>query len=227
MPRLRPAVLGRRAPVAALVALVGAVLLWPGAGARGVSRDLTKEIRNHYEGLTLRLRVDLRAAGRASDPNVVSLDGVGYPSERAPVLFTCLESVYLQRLTSEGGSTLGLTVYRSREESERLRATAIPPAMGANPNFGHTIATFAQQGSTTVVLELKAGKKDASGQRVEIETLLDRLFYLNSEPTRDDLEACVRLHPTLPIPRLRALTGLPDDTIRSLVKEAAPGGPPG
>jgi len=214
----------RRFPVTALLALSCALALWPGRGARGVSRDVCKEMRGHYEGLTLRLRVDLRAAGRAGDPNVVSLDGVGYPSERAPVLFTCLESVYLQRMTSEGGSALGLTVYRNREEAERLRGSAVPPPMGANPNFGRTLATFAQQGSTIVVLELKAGKKDPAGQRREIETLLDRVFYLNSDPTRDDLERCVRLHPTLSIPSLRALTGLPDDAIRTLVKEAAPPG---
>ena len=213
--------------MAAFAAVLCAAVLLPGTGARGVSRDVCKEIRDHYEGLTFRLRVDLRAAGRAGDPNVVSLDGVGYPSERAPVLFTCLESVYLQRLTSEGGALLGLTVYRSREEAVRLRASAIPPAMGANPNFGRTLATFAQQGSTSVVLELKTGKKDSEGQRQEIETLLDRVFYVRSDPTRNDLESCVRLHPTLPIPRLRALTGLPDDAIRALVKDAAPpGGPP-
>jgi len=206
------------------VALSCALVLCSDRGARGVSRDVAKELRGHYEGLTLRLRVDLRAAVRAGDPNVVSLGGVGYPSERAPVLFTCLESVYLQRMTSEGGTTLGLTVYRNREEAERLRGSAVPPSMGVNPNFGRTIATFAQQSSTSVVLELKAGKKDPVGQRQEIETLLDRVFYLNSDPTRDDLESCVRLHPTLPIPRLRALTGLPDDAIRALVQQAAPPG---
>ena len=53
-------------------------------------------IRSRYEGLSLRLRVDLKAAGRATDPNVVSLDGVGYPSERSPILFSALDTVYVQ-----------------------------------------------------------------------------------------------------------------------------------
>jgi len=208
--------------------LLCAGILLPGPGARAVPRDVCKAIRDHYGGLTLRLRIDLRAAGRAGDANVVSLDGVGYPSERAPVLFTSLESVYLQRIISEGGSLLGLTVYRSREEADRLRASAVPQPMGANPNFGRTLATFAQQGSTSVILELKAGKKDAAGQRQEIETLLDRVFYLRSDPTRDDLETFVRLHAALPLSRLRAITGLPDDEIRALLEETAPPeGPPG
>ncbi|OLC55539.1 MAG: hypothetical protein AUH92_01980 [Acidobacteria bacterium 13_1_40CM_4_69_4] len=210
------------------MALLWAGVLLPGAGARAVQRDACKVIRDRYEGRTLRLRIDLRAAGRAGDANVVSLDGVGYPSERSLVLFTGLESVFLQRITSEGGSRLGLTVYRSREEADRLRASAVPQPMGANPTFGRTLAAFAQQGSTSVVLELKADKKDSPGQRQEIETLLDRVFYLKSDPTGDDLEAFVRLHTALPISRLRALTGLPDDEIRALLKGAAqPEGPPG
>jgi len=215
---------GHGSPAAFALGLFCAGVLLPGTGARAVPRGVCKEIREHYEGLTLRLRIDLRAAGRADDANVVGLDGVGYPSERSLVLFTSLESVFLQRITSEGGSRLGLTVYRSREEADRLRASAVPQTMGANPNFGRTLATFAQQGSTSVVLELKAGKQDAAGQRQEIETLLDRVFYLKSDPTRDDLESFVRHHADLPVPRLHAVTGLPDDEIRALLKEAAPPG---
>ncbi len=134
--------------------------------------------------------------------------------------------MFLQRITSEGGSRLGLTVYRSREEADRLRASAVPQPMGANPNFGRTLATFAQQGSTSVVLELKAGKKDTAGQRQEIETLLDRVFYLKSDPTRDDLESFVRHHAALPVSRLHAVTGLPADEIRALLRDAAPPGTP-
>jgi len=169
----------------------------------------------------LRLRVDLKAAGRATDPNVVSLDGVGYPSERSPVLFSALDTVYVQRITNEGGTRLGLTVYRNQEEADRLRASAIPMPSMSNPNYGRTLATFAQQGSTSVVLELKAGKKDAPAQLAEIETLLDRVFYLNSEPTRDELETFVRRHTGWSISRLRAATGLPEDDIRAILKDAA------
>jgi len=217
---------GHRSPAALALGLFCAGVLLPGAGARAVPRGVCKEIRDQYEGLTLRLRIDLRAAGRADDANVVGLDGVGYPSERSLVLFTSLESVFLQRITSEGGSRLGLTVYRSREEADRLRASAVPQPMGANPNFGRTLATFAQQGSTSVVLELKAGKKDTAGQRQEIETLLDRVFYLKSDPTRDDLESFVRHHAALPVSRLHAVTGLPADEIRALLRDAAPPGTP-
>ena len=192
---------------------------------RAVQRDTYKDVRSRYEGLSFRLRVDLRAAGRATDPNVVSLDGVGYPSERSPILFSALDTVFVQRITSEGGTRLGLTVYRSQEEADRLRASAIPGPSMANPNYGRTLATFAQQGSTSVILELKAGKKDAPGQLAEIETLLDRIFYLKSEPAREELEAFVRRHTGWPISRLRSATGLPDEDIRALLKDA--GGPGG
>jgi len=199
------------------------LVLPPSAWA--INRLACKEIRDRYEGMSFRLRVDLRAAGRANDPNIVSLEGVRYPSERSPILFNSLETVYLERMTSEGGTRLGLTVYRSKDEADRLRASAVPPPTMSNPNFGGTIAAFAQQGSTSVLLQLEAEKKDADGQREEIETLLDRVFYLSSEPTRDDLETFVRRHRGWPVSRLRTITGLPEEDVRALLQEMqeAPG----
>ena len=208
----------------AAVAVLASLSLWAAPAALAIQRDTYKDIRSRYEGMSFRLRVDLKAARRASDPNVVSLDGVGYPSERAPTLFDALETVYVQKITSEGGTRLSLTVYRSKEEADRLRASAIPPPTLANPNYGRTLATFAQQGSTSVVLELKSGKKDAQGQLDEIEKLLGRVFYLNSDPTREELEAFVRRHTGWPISRLRAVTGLAETDIRAILKDAADAG---
>ena len=210
-------------PWARCVALAAGLLAF--TDVRAIQRDTLKEIRSRYEGRSFRLRIDLKAAGRATDPNVVSLNGVGYPSERSPILFGSLETVYLQRITNEGATRLGLTVYRSVDEANRLRASAIPGPTIANPNFGRTLATFAQQGSTNVVLELKAGKKDPQGQLAEIETLLDRVFYLKSEPTRDDLETFVRRHTGWSFSRLRAVTGLSEEDIRALLKESSASAP--
>jgi hypothetical protein len=203
----------RRAP-ASIVLILLAV-----APAAAIHRDALRESRHRFEGLSFRLRVDLKSAAQAAIPNVVGLDGIGYGSERAPVLFSRLETVYVERVTGEGGQRLSLTIYRSREEAERLRASAIPQPMMSNPNLGGTLAAFARQGSTSVVLELRAGKKDGPGQTAEIETLIDRLFY-RSDPPRSDLEAFVRAHPDLPISRLQALTGLDPATIRTLRDEA-------
>jgi hypothetical protein len=201
------------------VALILCLLATP--DVRAIDRDAFKEIRGRFEGLTFRLRVDLKSAVRAIEPNVVSLDGVGYPSERATTLFYGLETVYLERITNEGGARLVLTVYRSAEEARRLRASAVPPPTMANPNFGGTIAAYAQQGSTSVVFEVKAAKKDRQGQLREIETLLDRVFYVSSEPTRQDLEDFVRRHRGMPVTQLRALTGLPEVEIRTIQENAA------
>ena len=198
-----------------------ALALSAGAPARAIEHDTFKGIRGQYERQSFRLRVDLHAAGRASDPNVLTLDGMGYPSERSPVLFTSLENVYVERVTNEGGARLSLTIYRNEEEANRMRASAIPPPTMSNPNYGSTLATFAKQGSTSVVLELKAGKKDGPGQRAEIETLLDRLFYLNSQPAREELELFVRRHASLPVSQLKATTGLPEEDIREILKEVA------
>ena len=204
----------------------GLVLLLAVSGLQAVQRDAFKDVRERYEGLSLRLRVDLHAAGRAVDPNVVTLGGVGYPSERSPVLFTSLETVFLQRISNEGGTRLGLTVYRNQDEANRLRASAIPGPSIANPNFSGTVAAYAQQGSTSVVLELKADRKDRLAQLTEIETLLDRVFYMKSEPTREELEMFIRRHSGLPISRLRGITGLPEEAIRALLRETDAPSPP-
>lgn len=198
-----------------------ALLLLTAAPAGAIERSILRDLRGRYEGLTLRLRLDLKAATRAPVPNVVTLDGIGYGSERAPVIFGRLEPVHIERIAREGSDRLGLTVYRSREEADRLRASAIPPPMMANPNLGGTLAAFALQGSTSVILDLRAGKKDPQGQLAEIETLLDRLFY-RQDPPREDLEDFVRSHTGMGISRLQSLTGLDADTIRRLMQEAAP-----
>ena len=202
------------------VPILVVLLLLSAAPAEAIHRDAYKEVRGRYEGLTLRLRIDLKAAGHAVEPNVVSLEGAGGGRERSPVLFGRLEKVYVERVMSEGPTRLGLTVYRSQEEAARLRATAIPQPGNPNPNFSRTMASFAQQGSTTVVLDLKAGKKDPQHQMEEIETLLDRVFYLKGEPTLEEMQDFVRRHRGMSITQLRSLTGLDPEEIRALLKEA-------
>src|SRR5882672_183524 len=175
-------------PQAVLASAVAALLLASTGPAPAVDRDVYKEIRGRYEGMTLRLRVDLMAARRALPPNIMSLDGMSHARENAPVLFGRLERVFLERVTNTGKTRLELTVYRTHEEADRLRASAIPQPMGGNPLAGPTLAGFAQQGSTSVILELRAGKNEPQAQLAEAETLLNRLFFLKSEPSREELE---------------------------------------
>jgi hypothetical protein len=193
-----------------------------------VQRQLVRQIRERYEGRIVRLRVDLKPATYAHDPNVISSEGIGHARESATFLFGRLETVYLDRIAREGRSRLSLTVYRSREEADRLRASATPPSIDVNPNYGRTLATFAQRGSTSVVLELQAGKRDPERQLEEIESLLDRVFFLTAEPTHAELEEFVRRHPGMSVTRLRALTGLEPDHIKEILSEVrrAPA-PPG
>ena len=196
------------------------ILLSQAGGARAIDHDVYKEIRGRYEGLAFRLRVDLAAARRALPPNTISLSGLGHDRENAPVLFGRLETVYVQRVTNESATRLELTVYRSREESDRLRASAAPQPMGGNPLAGRMLAGYAQMGSTSVLLDLQAGKKEPQAQESEVETLLRRLFYVGVEPGRDELEDFVRKHRGLAIGRLRELTGLPPERIRELIRES-------
>jgi hypothetical protein len=210
-------------PAVFLAALLAAVAADP---LPAIGRDARKETRRQYEGRTLRLRIDLKPDTSARAPNVVSLAGIGYTRERDPVLFSRLERVFLERVSDEGATRLVLTLYRSEDEANRLRASAIPQPILVNPNAGRTLAAFARQGSTTVLLELKAPKSDSTAQLGEIETLLDRLFYLSADPTDRELRDFVRQHPGLPLPRLRALTGLEPEVIRALIAEAVAPPPP-
>ena len=218
-----------RAPkrLAALLLCAGAALWITASPLLAVQRQLVREIRERYEGRIVRLRIDLKPATHAHDPNVVSERGIGHGREAAAALFGRLETVYLDRIAREGRSRLSLTVYRSREEVDRLRASATPPLIDPNPNYSRTLITFAQRGSTSVVLELAAGKGDPERQREEIESLLDRVFYLSAEPTHAELEDFVRRHPGMSVTRLQTLTGLEPDRIRELLSEVRrPPAPP-
>jgi len=199
-------------PVAALLAVAGS------PPVLGVARDVVNEARSAYEGRTLRLRLDLKSAASAIEPNVLTLEGIGYGRPDAPVLFGRLETVYLERVASEGGDRLSLTVYRSREEMQQLRATAIPPpTIGGTPIGMQPMSGFARTGSTMVIFELLAKKKDPAAQREEIDTLMKRLFYLDDAPERGELEEFVRQHRGWPIPRLASVTGLSPDEVRAIL----------
>lgn len=205
---------------AALGCLVsGAAFALAALPATAIQRDTFKDVRGRLAGSTLRLRIDLRGGGHALAPNTVSLDGVRYASERAPVLFGRLQTVYVERVTDEGRTRLGLTVYRSAEEARSLRASDIPQPGNPNPLYGQGLALFAQTGSTSVALELKAGKKDRAGQLAEIETLLDRVFFMSGEPSHDELVDYVRRHRGTSIGRLRDITGLDAAEIREILRE--------
>jgi hypothetical protein len=148
----------------------------------------------------------------------MTMEGMGYAKKETPVLFGRLESVYLERLASEGGTRVSLTIYRSEDEIRQLRATAVPPpAITGIPTGMSPSPGFARSGSTSVILELSAPKSDPTAQQKQIEEMLGRVFYLDGDPPREDLEQFVRAHRGWPLPRLAAVTGLPEDDIRSLI----------
>ena len=202
--------------------LLAAALL-TASPAAAVKRELFKDVRAKYEGTTFRLRIDLRPADVATSPNVINAEGVGYARERSPVLFHRLQKVYIDRVTNDGRQHIGLTIYRNADQADQYRALAIPPPALANPNAGGTLAAFALTDSTEVLLELKAKKKETGEQRQEIETLLRRLFYIASEPTREELEEVVLRNRGASMGQLRALTGLEIEEIREILERLSPG----
>jgi hypothetical protein len=205
--------------------MIIAAVLVSASPAGAVKRDLFRDVRAEYEGMTFRLRIDLRPANVASAPNVVNAEGVGYVRERSPVLFHRLQKVYIDRVTNDGKQSIGLTIYRNADQADQYRALAIPPPALANPNASGTLAAFAQTDSTEVLIELKAKKKEPGAQRQEIEMLLRRVFYIASEPTREEFEEVILRHRGASIGQLRALTGLENDEIREILERASPSQP--
>jgi hypothetical protein len=202
--------------VVAVVTAAGAIAA--AVPCLAVAHAVLSELRPRYEGRTLRLRADLRSSASAIEPNVMTMEGMGYAKKEAPVLFGRLETVYLERMASEGGTRISLTVYRNQDEIKQLRATAVPPpAITGIPTGMSPNSAFARSGSTSVILELTAPKNDPYAQQREIETMLGKLFYLDGDPTREELEQFVREHHGWPLPRLAAVTGLPEDDIRSIL----------
>jgi hypothetical protein len=211
---VRDAASARAAVVLGLIAGVALAVVPP---ARAVSRDVAKDVRSVYEGRSLRLRLDLRSAAHAVEPNVLTASGIGYGRERSTVLFHRFETVFLERITSEGGARLSLTIYRDADASRNLRITAVPPPVLGSPTGMQPMSTFARSDSTTVILELASSKKNPDAQRREITALMERLFYIDSEPTRAEIEAFVLENRDWPVARLSALTGLSQDEVRALV----------
>jgi hypothetical protein len=207
------------------VLLLLAAVLLTASPASAIKRELFRDVRAEYEGMTFRLRIDLRPANVASSPNVVNAEGVGYVRERSPVLFHRLQQVYVGRVINDGKQRIGLTIYRNADQADQYRALAIPPPALANPNASGTLAAFAQTDSTEVLIELKAKKKEPGAQRQEIETLMRRVFYIASEPTREEIEEVILSHRGASIGQLRALTGLDNDEIREILERASPGQP--
>jgi len=78
------------------------------------------------------------------------------------------------------------------------------------------MGAYARGGSTSVFVELHAGKKDPDAQRREADALMNRLFYLDGEPARSDLEAFVLEHRSWSVSRLSSITGLKPDEVRAL-----------
>lgn len=188
--------------------------------ALAVPRAVLSHLRPQYEGRTLRLRVDLRSSASAIEPNIMTMEGMGYARRETPVLLGRLETVYLERLESEGGTRVSLTIYRNQDEIKQLRATAVPPpAITGIPAGMSPSPAFARSGSTSVILELSAPKSDAAAQQKQIEEMLGRIFYLDGDPPREELEQFVREHHGWPLSRLASVTGLPEDDIRDLIQQ--------
>lgn len=209
-----------RAPLCLILAVSIPALLITARGA-AMDRKTYKDVRARHEGMTYRLRVDLDQALGARDPNVISLQGIGHGRENGRVLFGRFERVFVERVINGRGTQMEITVYSSKEEARRLRASNIPQPSYPGSSYGRTVGSFAQLDSTSILFELHSGKKDAAGQSKEVETLLDRVFYLSSEPTQEERAAFVRQHYGLPRQRLRELTELDVETIRRLTEEAA------
>ena len=201
----------------ALPALFAAALLLPG-DALAVKREIIKEMQSEHAGHTFVLRMDLRGTDYFAAFNVVSEQGIHYRGRELPILFYRFETVYLDRVSSEAGNEVRLTLYRNRNEARQVRGSIPAAPLPVGPDSDTTIGSFARDFSTNVILVLQAGKGEVEAQRSQIAALMERLFYLKDAPTYADREAFILSHPELPLPRLASITGLAEDLVRGILK---------
>jgi len=211
--RIRPFTLG-------LLLLLPLALLASDAWA--VKREVVKEFQDEIAGRTFRLRVDLQGTNYLAIPNIVSREGFHYRGRQFPVLFREMEMIYVDRVSSDGNKTVALTLYRNKKDAAQIRGAIPPPPLGpAGQNAETTLGSFARDLSTTVILELRAEKKNPEAQRGEIRELLSRVFFYNMEPTHAEREAYILSHRDVPVFKLAETTGLPEEMVKEILKRDA------
>jgi len=204
----------RRSKFLFVIALALAFLPCPRAWA--VKRDIIRSFQEEFADHDYRLRVDLQGTNYLSVPNFVNENGFHYRGRQFPVMFRAMEMVYLARLSNAGSNVVDLTIYRSKKEAQQIRGAV--PAAPFGPAAGtDTVGSFARDLSTTVTLELRAGKDDTKAQREEILQLLGRIFYIKTEPTEEEKEAYIRSHADLSLTKLSEATGLPEQMIKQIL----------
>ena len=198
--------------------LFAAALFSPGT-ALAVKREIIKELQSEYAGHTYQLRMDLRGTDYFAAFNVVSEQGTHYRGRELAIMFYRMETVYLERVTSEAGNEVRLTLYRNRTDARQVRGSIPGAPLPVGPDRETTLGAFARDFSTNVILELKAGKDEMEAQRGQIASLMERLFYLKEMPTYEEKEEFILSHPDLPLPRLREITGFNEDLVRGILKK--------
>ena len=205
--------------------LAAALLLFP-RPLFAVKREIIKELQSEYAGHTYMLRMDLRGTDYFAAFNVVSEQGIHYRGRELPIMFYRFETVYLDRVSSEAGNEVRLTLYRNRNDARQVRGSIPAAPLPVGPDRDTTLGSFARDFSTNVILVLQAGKGEMEAQRGQISALMERLFYLKDTPTYAEREEFILSHPDLPLPRLREITGFNEDLVRGILKKREPGEQP-
>gem|GEM_PF-2402850 len=203
-----------------LAATLFVALVFCPSEAGAVKREVIKTYQEEFAEHSYRLRVDLQGTNYLSVPNVVTDKGFSYQGRQFAVMFRELQTVYLARFSNAGGNEVALTIYRTKEDAEQVRGAV--PSTPFGPAAGTEIAlgAFARDLSTTVTLVLQSEKKDLAAQKDEILRLLNKIFYIKTEPTAAEKEAFIRSHADLPLPKLANLTGMPEEMVRAILETA-------
>jgi hypothetical protein len=182
-----------------------------------VKRDIIKDLQTEYAGRIYQLRMDLRGTDYFAAFNVVNDQGVHYRGRQLAVIFYGMETVYLDRISNESQREIRLSIYRNQSDARQIRGSVPTAPLPMGPDHETALGAFARDLSTTVILELRAGKDEPSVQREQITALMERLFYIKESPTFDQKEAFVLSHMDLPVPRLTSITGLGEDQVRGIL----------
>src|SRR5713101_2003651 len=141
-----------------LVRVVLCLMILPGRTASAMKREVIRQLQEDFAGHTYQLRTDLRGTNYLVSSNVVDEHGIRYHGRELPVLFRQMETVYLDRIFNDGERAVTLALYRSRNDARQIRGAVPAAPIPVGPDRDATLGSFARDLSTSVTLEVTAGK---------------------------------------------------------------------
>ena len=206
-----------------LTAVVGALAISLSADvalADKPSRSAKKAFELKYQGKKFRLRIPLRPSEPYVGAQYVDYEGAHFPNYKQPVMYEAIERVTIDSV-GRSGDGFYIVVAREAGTSDRVVSDQVwegfikerqPAGDAINRAFRESLAIVGLRTGTAA--KLLSDEEEVAAA----EELLKKVFYIDSEPTREELLEFVRGHREYPVEALMEITGLSLEDIRGCLE---------